>query len=517
MDDKKINLLFDGTVISNALDNNASRSGIFFCAYNILVEMLKHPEVELSLYCDLNRLEILKKIANSDENLKSAKIVEPSNYFYRQSVKWAYKKQSLKNGVKKALVGAVLSVFKKLAVDNFDYSQFTHYFSPVTKPIDKVQKISKIKKYVFLHDTIPLLFDKDKVKKYGWYNELIESINENDNYFANSNCTKNDFIRLVEGANENNITVSHLAASDRFFPEKNNEKLTNLKEKYNIPLNKRYILSLCNLDPRKNQLFAVKNFLKFVEENKIDDLVFVLGGGKMGDFMKNLERDFSNFNENYEKYIIKAGYIDDEDLPCLYANSEFFVYPSLYEGFGLPVLEAMKCGCPVITSGVSSIPEVTGDCAILINPKDDEQLILAYKSLYYNSELRNELSQKGLNRFQRFNIQIDKLERLSSWSIFRAFHLLLLCIQAHKEIIILASIDFLQFDDNAGSNVQFSGFVFRVGGASDIASTPLQFRTQLFLRKTGIGTQTAESDPLRFSIRKNSCPKTASFFRYHVL
>ena len=403
MNDKKIKLLFDGTVISNALDNNANRSGIFFCAYNILVEMLKRSDIELSLYCDLNRLELLKNIAAKDENLKSAKIIEPSNYFYKKAVKLAYKKQNTPKGIKRALIGAVLSIFKKLATDNTDYTQFTHYFSPISKPIDEVQRLSQIKKYVFLHDTIPILFDKDKVKKYGWYTELIESINENDNYFANSNCTKNDFIRLVKGATENNITVSYLAANDKFFPDKDKEKLTQLKGKYHIPLNKKYILSLCNLDPRKNQLYAVKNFLKFVEENKIEDLVFVLGGGKMGDFLKNLERNFSDFNADFEKYIIKAGYIDDEDLPCLYSNSEFFVYPSLYEGFGLPVLEAMKCGCPVITSNISSIPEVTGDSAILINPEINEELILAYKSLYYNEELKNELSKKGLERSKQFS------------------------------------------------------------------------------------------------------------------
>ena len=123
----------------------------------------------------------------------------------------------------------------------------------------------------------------------------------------------------------------------------------------------------------------------------------------MGDFLKNLGKDFADFNKNYQKYIVKAGYISDEDLPCLYSNSEFFVYPSLYEGFGLPVLEAMKCGCPVITSNISSIPEVTGDAAILINPESDEQLIQAYKSLYYNKELKKELSLKGIERAKQFS------------------------------------------------------------------------------------------------------------------
>lgn len=403
MEEKKINLLFDATVISYALDKNANRSGIFFSAYNILIEMLKRSDINLSLCCDIERLELLKKIIQDDNNLKMAVVVEPNNYFYKLSARLYYKKYSLPKGFKRIITGLVLGVCKKLSFDNVNYEKISHYFSPMTRPIKAVQNLESVSKYTFLHDTIPLLFDKDKVKKYGWYSELIESINEKDNYFANSKCTKNDFIRLVNGANENNITVSYLAASDKFSPNKDIEQLTYLKGKYNIPKDKKYILSLCNLDPRKNQIFAVKNFLKFVEENKIDNLVFVLGGGKMGDFLKNLEKDFAHFKSDYEKYIVKAGYIDDEDLPCLYSNSEFFVYPSLYEGFGLPILEAMKCACPVITSNVSSIPEVTDDAAVLINPKDDEQLLQAYKSLYYNKELRNELASKGLERSKQFS------------------------------------------------------------------------------------------------------------------
>ena len=108
MNDKKINLLFDGTVISNALDNNANRSGIFFCAYNILLEMLKRSDIELYLYCDLDRLELLKKIIVNDKNLKSAKIIEPENYFYGQASKLAYKKQTSKKRIKRAFIGEIL-------------------------------------------------------------------------------------------------------------------------------------------------------------------------------------------------------------------------------------------------------------------------------------------------------------------------------------------------------------------------------------------------------------------------
>ena len=101
--------------------------------------------------------------------------------------------------------------------------------------------------------------------------------------------------------------------------------------------------------------------------------------------------------------IIKAGYIDDEDLSILYSNAEWFVYTSQYEGFGLPPLEAMQCGCPVITSNNSSLPEVVGDAGLMIDWDSDEQHIEAYEKYYFNKVLRQENSLKGIERAKLFS------------------------------------------------------------------------------------------------------------------
>ena len=93
----------------------------------------------------------------------------------------------------------------------------------------------------------------------------------------------------------------------------------------------------------------------------------------------------------------------DEDLPSLYSNALMFIYPSLYEGFGLPVLEAMKCGCPVITSNVSSLPEVIGSAGIQIDPNSDEELIKAYEKMYYDTFFRELCIEKGLIRAKKFS------------------------------------------------------------------------------------------------------------------
>ena len=118
-------------------------------------------------------------------------------------------------------------------------------------------------------------------------------------------------------------------------------------------------------------------------------MVFVLCGGNRGNFMEIIEKEIDNFDK-YEDKIIRAGYIDDEDLPVLYSNAEWFVFTSQYEGFGLPPLEAMSCGCPVIASNAASLPEVVGEAGIQIDWDSDEQHIEAYEKYYYDENLRKE-------------------------------------------------------------------------------------------------------------------------------
>lgn len=137
-----------------------------------------------------------------------------------------------------------------------------------------------------------------------------------------------------------------------------------------------------------------------MKKNNIEDLVWVMGGSAWVTFIETLKKENAAWNPNV---IIRAGYVDDEDLPVLYSNAEWFVYTSQYEGFGLPPLEAMQCGCPVITSNNSSLPEIVGDAAISIDWNSDEQHIEAYEKYYFNECLRKENSRKGIERAGRFS------------------------------------------------------------------------------------------------------------------
>lgn len=128
----------------------------------------------------------------------------------------------------------------------------------------------------------------------------------------------------------------------------------------------------------------------------------MLGGGHWDEFIGKLEAQIDGLG-NYKDKIIRAGYIDDADLAALYSGAEWFVYTSQYEGFGLPPLEAMQCGCPVITSNNSSLPEVVGDAGIMIDWDSDDQHIAAYENYYNNPKLREDMRARGLARAKQFS------------------------------------------------------------------------------------------------------------------
>lgn len=407
----KLKLIFDATIICNAAEKTAARSGIFVVAYSLLREMLLRNDLEIYFYCDNRKLFILKDLLVSDENLKNAKMLDIYNCF-DFAISNLYNKKYLnkvnKGGfVKKIIIKSGLIIFKfinyfigKLTapITKHKLKKYNAYFSAISKAPCIINDVPSIKQYIFLHDTIPLLYPENFPElKTGnfWYSHLIESINSDKFYFANSENTRNDFIRLVPKIDANKIKVVPLAASDNFYKCEDKSKILAAKQKYNIPENKKYIFSLCTIEPRKNLVFAVKSFVSFIKKNQIDDLYFILGGSQWDKFISQLESAMHGLDK-YKDKIIRAGYIDDEDLSPLYSDAFCFLYPSLYEGFGLPPLEAMQCGCPVITSNTSSLPEVVGDCGTMINPQSETELVSALENLYKNKNLCNEFSIKGM-------------------------------------------------------------------------------------------------------------------------
>jgi len=179
---------------------------------------------------------------------------------------------------------------------------------------------------------------------------------------ADSRSTKEDVVKFLEIPDEK-VRVVYLAASDEFRPA-DDEKVKDVLRKYKIK--KPYILSVATQEPRKNIQKLIDSFEKIKEEHPDFSLVLV---GKQG------------WGQGFHSTegVIWTGYIPKDDLVAVYSGSRVFVYPSLYEGFGLPILEAMACGVPVVTSNNSSMVEIAKDVAILVDPRNEIQLEKAIK------------------------------------------------------------------------------------------------------------------------------------------
>lgn len=195
------------------------------------------------------------------------------------------------------------------------------------------------------------------------------------------------------------VTVIPLAADAAFRPSRrtSKERLTTLRKRYNLPSN--FLLFVGTLEPRKNisRLLAAYAMLPR-ELRKQYPLLLV---GKDGWLSEPLEKMIGRFE--LKQQVRQLSYVPFADLPGFYQMATALVYPSLYEGFGLPPLEAMASGCPVITSNISSLPEVVGDAALTVNPEKTEELSAAMAKIITDAKLRDSLRQKGLARARLFS------------------------------------------------------------------------------------------------------------------
>ena len=227
----------------------------------------------------------------------------------------------------------------------------------------------------------------------------ISRISPGDFVFAISQSTKNDLCNY-SNIDPSRVYVTHLAAADNFRPCGDRARIDGVRRQYGIP-DAPYALSLCTLEPRKNIEATIRSFSRLVKQQNIDDLNLVLVGArgwKFDEIFNELDRSLVE-----KERVFLTNYVPDEDLSPLYSGSMMFVYPSLYEGFGLPPLEAMQCGVPVITSNTSSLPEVVGDAGIMVNPEDEDAISQAMLELYQSDELREDLSGRSLDRAAGFS------------------------------------------------------------------------------------------------------------------
>ncbi len=211
---------------------------------------------------------------------------------------------------------------------------------------------------------------------------------------AISECTRRDLIATY-GLPSGQITVIHEAADPAFSPQPAHRQAA-VRDRYGLP--ERYILFVGTIEPRKNLKRLLRAFEVLYAERLTEGLVVVGKRGWLyGDFFAELERS------PVREEVVLPGYVPDADLPAVYAGAQALVFPSLYEGFGLPVLEAMACCTPVACSGTSSLPEVGGAGALYFDPQSEGSIVETVRQLLSDSDLQDELAQRGLERAARFS------------------------------------------------------------------------------------------------------------------
>lgn len=251
------------------------------------------------------------------------------------------------------------------------------------------------KKIITVHDLIPYTMPKTVGRGYllKFLREVPELIQNVDGIITVSNYSKKDILKFFP-IDEDKIFVTPLAANSIYKTLDKEMCLNYLKKKYNITTP--FILYIGGFSSRKNVTSLINSFIKISPQfDKDYSLVIV---GKRKDLGEALNNKFVNYSK-----IVFTGFVPTEDLPIFYNGCKVFVYPSLYEGFGLPPLEAMSCGAPVITSNLTSIPEVVCDSGILINPYDETELTNSIEKILSDNALRESLIKKGLLQASKFS------------------------------------------------------------------------------------------------------------------
>lgn len=266
---------------------------------------------------------------------------------------------------------------------------------------------------VTVHDVIPLILPETFTPRHRLVVRLALARvrRKADRVVVPSHAVKRDVVRRV-GLPEDRVVVTHEGCEPRFRPVRSGAARRDVAARYGLP--PRYVLAVGTLEPRKNLTTLLEAFARLRRDGEVDaDLRLVLAGAR--GWLE--EPIFATVRSlGLEDAVRFTGFVDDDDLPAVYSGAALFAFPSLYEGFGLPLLEAMACGVPVVTSNISSLPEVAGDAAVLVDPRDEQGLAAAIARLLRDEALRGRLREAGLARARQFSWEATARRTLDAYA-----------------------------------------------------------------------------------------------------
>ena len=295
------------------------------------------------------------------------------------------------------------NTFRRLYWENFelpklakkDKIEILHVpaFSP---PFRKFSKL-----VVTVHDLIGVIFPNQRGLPSRWYwgSWLPFTIRRADCIITDSENTKKDVLRHL-AVPEKKIRVVYPSGHEGFSSHVNGTALESLKK--NLGVREKYFLCVGTIEPRKNLLRVIQAYARFMRKKRSPSYQLLVVGSKEFAHGKAFLEIMNSASVNTNG-IIFTGYLEHEDLNRLYCGAEAFLFPSLYEGFGIPILEAMACGVPVLASDRSSLPEVGGDAVYSVNPINVDEITEGMSRLADDTTLRRELIEKGSRQIGKFS------------------------------------------------------------------------------------------------------------------
>lgn len=416
-----IKVAYDITVLGNFFSRPDPKTGIYRVTEEVMSCLFKRDDINLSIIGLCGDHPILSDVSclmYSEENSNTLDSKYINSYVSKLSLDKIYKKifriyfsrefqQSSKFSPQSITIRGILKLLDYTHILKFDLTRtfpknnFDIFHSPYYQ-LPSIEITGNIPRILTIYDLIPITnkeFVSPSLTKY--FQGILDSINyQKDWILCISEYTKQQFCEYT-GMSPDRTFVTPLAADDRFHPILNLQSIKESRKRYKIPEGDYFLCIASQLEPRKNISHLVKCFVNLISEDPNLDINLVLIGSQY--YKREELTNLSKLLSKYKERIIFTGYVPDHDLSSLYSGATAFIFPSLQEGFGLPILEAMQCGTPVISSNATSLPEVAGDAAILVNPKNQDDLCQSMLNLLTDKSLQEQLKQKGLERAKEFS------------------------------------------------------------------------------------------------------------------
>lgn len=362
-------IAFDGQLFLKG-----NKTGIAWNAHNLILELSKYPENECVIQCFSHGYS-KEQLHQLDEYKKAGCQIEYCTWFSQVMYKLLWN-----------FIPIPYSLFFKAKPD------ITQFFNFVIPPGVKGKRIT------IVHDMAYMACPQTVRKKTrDWLRLSMKgTCKRADHIITVSEFSKKEIVKYLQVPSEKITVVPNAVDHSLYHTNYSQEQVEQVLKKYHIC--GEYFLYLGTIEPRKNISRLISAYADLYQERKQVPLL-VLAGGK-GWYYDEIYELVGRYH--LSEQVIFTGYVDQEDCPLLMTGALTFVFPSLYEGFGMPPLEAMACGTPVITSNTTSLPEVVGNCGILVDPENEKEICHAMRIMLDDEEYRKKLGMKGIQRAARY-------------------------------------------------------------------------------------------------------------------